>query len=83
MNNDQKSYFLKHEYKQSSHNYEIDRSASYQVIDAYVSQHTEYMIETRTTKLKTSRYDCAEDNTILKQDCIDHFISEEIQCFYF
>ena len=61
------------------HNFDIDRSASFQIIKPGLGHH-EYMIQTRTTSLKTSRFDCIEDNSMQKKDCIDEFIAEKIHC---
>ena len=40
----------------------------------------EFLMETETTSLKTSRYDCIEDNSMLMKECIDDFINEELNC---
>ena len=72
-------YFVKHEYKQSRHNYEIDRSMSFQLVSAQ-KRHIEYLLETETTWLKTTRHNCIEDNSMHMKDCIDEFIAEELHC---
>ena len=61
------------------HNFDIDRSASFQIIKPGIGHH-EYLTQTTTISLKTSRYDCMEDNTMQKKDCIDEFIAEKIHC---
>ena len=78
-NDSRRLYYVKHEYKQSQHNFEIDRSTSFQIL--YPKRGTEeYLIQTETTSLKTSQYDCIEDNSMLRKDCIDEFITNELQC---
>ena len=39
-----------------------------------------HLVETETTSLKTSRYDCMEDNSITMTNCIDDFIAEQLNC---
>ena len=70
---------MKHEYQQAHHNYEFDMGLGFQ-ISARGEGHKEYLIETETTSLKTSRYDCIEDNSMLMKECIDDFIAEELNC---
>ena len=78
-NDSRRLYYVKHEHKQSEHNFEIDRSTSFQIL--YPKRGTEeYLIQTETTSLKTSQYDCIEDNSMLRKDCIDEFVTEELQC---
>ena len=72
-------YYVKHEHKQSQHNYEIDRSKSFQLVPVH-KRHIEYLVETDTTRLKTGRHECMEDNSMKMKDCIDEFIAEELQC---
>ena len=72
-------YYVKHEHKQSQHNYEIDRSLSFQLVPAH-KRHIDYLIETDTTRLNTPRHECLKNNSMKMKDCIDEFIAEELQC---
>ena len=72
-------YYVKHDYKQSQHNYDIDRSISFQLVPAY-KRHIEYLVQTDTTRLNTPRHECIGDNSMKMKDCIDEFIDEELHC---
>ena len=71
---------LKHEYKQSTHTYDMDTSVSYQTLDLPNQWKTEYLIQTETLSLKKQRYDCVEDNSMHFKDCMDEFIGEQLNC---
>ena len=69
-------YCIKHEKDQSNHNYEVDNFQKLPRGEGF----QEYLIETETTSLKTSRYDCIEDNSMRFKNCIDEFIVHQLNC---
>ena len=71
-------YFEKHEFGQSLQNYDFDRS-HLEILHPFVA-YNEYLIQTETTWLKKSSFDCFEDNSLKITDCIDNFISEKMGC---
>ena len=72
-------YYTTHEYRQLRHNYQIEQSESYQMLKKKTG-FTEYFMQTETTQLKKSRFECFEDNSMYFKDCIDDFIAEQIGC---
>lgn len=78
-NDSRRLYYVKHEYKQSQHHFEMDRSISFQLLLPNRGSE-EYLIQTETISLKTSRYDCIQDNSMQRKACIDEFINEELRC---
>ena len=66
-------YVLKHEYKQSTHTYDMDISTSYQALQKGHMME-EYLTQTETVSLKKTRYDCFEDNTMhpIQQRSLQH-----------
>ena len=72
-------YLLKHEYKQSTHTYDMDISTSYQALQKGHMME-EYLTQTETVSLKKTRYDCFEDNTMHFKDCMEEFIGENLNC---
>ena len=72
-------YVLKHEYKQSTHTYDMDISTSYQALQPKRMME-EYLTQTQTIYVKKNRHDCLEDNSMHFIDCMDGFIGEELKC---
>ena len=72
-------YCIKHEKDQSNHNYEVDSSKGFDKLPRGKGFQI-HLVETETTSLKTSRYDCMEDNSITMTNCIDDFIAEQLNC---
>ena len=74
-------YVLKHEYKQSTHTYDLDTSKSYQNLELNnLMRANEFLIQTETLYLKKYRYDCFEDNSMNFTDCMEDFIGEQLNC---
>ena len=72
-------YCMKHEKGQSKHSFQMDRSKSFQIYHKNKG-YAEYLVQTETTLLKKSNYDCVEDNSFSFKDCINEFISDQIGC---
>jgi len=71
-------YVEKHEARQSLYNFEFDFSNTDILLGG--KGYSDRLSVEETVALKTSSYDCVEDNSLNFTDCIDEFISDELGC---
>ena len=72
-------YIEKHQQGQSLYPYGFDKTDNFYVTHAGKGDFKTVTTE-ETISLKKSTYDCYEDNSMKKQDCINDFIAEELDC---
>ena len=71
--------FERHELGQSLYNYHLDVLKGYQFFRQGVRKNF-VVTPFRTEALKKKTFDCYEDNSMRKSDCIDEYIIEQLNC---
>ena len=71
--------FEKHQPGQSLYNFQFDYNNGYQYYRQGIFQYKSF-ITVKTESLKTSTFDCYEDNSMKMTECIDEYIAEQLNC---
>ena len=71
--------FERHEPRQSLYNYQFDTYNGYQAFRKGIFQYN-LVTPIETEALKQKSFDCYEDNSMRKSECIDEYIIQQLNC---